>query len=118
MSDKKRVHFRAAFYNTEQGSGVGIERYEPGKPVKITYIASVYFDEGLSSREAVKFIMSHVEKLIGEDEEAMIRLQRRYNLPNWNKVLIRKVENPVRLTEAYNLANDALQRKSTITEEI
>lgn len=118
MSNDNRVYFRAAFYNTIHESGIGIERYEPGKPVKVTYIASIYFDEALSNREAVKFIMNHVEKLLGEDEIAMVRLLKRYNLPNWDKVHIRKVEDPKRLTEAFNLANDSIKRKSTITEEI
>jgi hypothetical protein len=118
MEIKNRVYFRAAFYLEESESGIGIERYEPGKPVKITYIASVYFDRRLSSREAVRYIMEHAEKLLADDEEAMIRISKRFNLPNNGRVHIRKVEEQKRLTEAYELANDALYRKSTITEEL
>jgi histidinol dehydrogenase len=118
MEIKNRTYFRAAFYLEESESGIGIERYEPGKPVKITYIASVYFDRRLSNREAVRYIIEHVDQLQADGEEAMIRISKRFNLPNHERVHIRKVEDQKRLTEVYELASDALDRKSTITEEI
>jgi hypothetical protein len=117
MASENRVYFRANFYSTDEGTGIGIERYTLDRPVTITYIASIYLEKEMTVREACGYIVNKVKELIAEGEIAVLRLPCNYrNLVSGVKC--RKVEEQKKLTECEILSGDALARKTTIEEDL
>lgn len=125
MSEYK---YRLAIAKTEDGVGIGIERIKAGSGDidDVNYIASIYVDERLSNREIMIRAVNEVLAIAGDEESVSIRVSAgnnvfaKWSLRNVNKqfpnVKLFKTENFIR--SATKLAEDAIKRKTTITENL
>ncbi|MGM7724376.1 hypothetical protein [Metabacillus sp. Hm71] len=112
-----RRKFRVGFLRREHGTGIGIIETDGNETV---YIASIYTVHRERWNDAVNLAIEHVSKLIS-DETAVIRVNGGYRREihlNPQNIRIRNCERKNMLAECFELANDAIERRTTITEKL
>src|SRR5690625_3481181 len=118
--------FRADYLKGE-GTGIGIVEYG-GKHKKYNWeldvraIHSFYIKEKLSNRDAQVAIFQFISNQLAEDEFAILQMnkfsrQQNRHLPYKNKLSVHHIEHfRGRIMHARLLAEDALRRKTDISE--
>lgn len=119
--------FRADYIKTDEGTGIGIVEYE-GKHKKYNWeldvkaIHSLYVKQDISNRDAQVTIYQFISNQLADDEHAILQINKfsrrqNYHLAYKNKISVHHIEYfRGRIFHARLLAEDAIKRKSDISE--
>lgn len=120
---KRFRRFRASYIRQDEESGVGIVEYNSKHyDLHTLEIKSIYIDEKMSNRDLQIFIFKTLGDEIKESQRALLEMNqfsksKNNHLPYNERIFFRQIEAyRGRLYQPYLLAQDALKRKTTITE--
>lgn len=123
----KRRRFRADYIFNDSETGIGIVEYAGG-PIRNNWenyvigITSIYIDENISNRDASIAIFQHIYNQLGDDERAILQMNRFSHTKGWHNAYKSRIHfhhierHRGRIYHAQLLAQDAIRRKSNITE--
>jgi len=123
----KRRRFRAHYIKSDEGTGIGIIEYRGDVRPKnweehVIAIHSIYIAENISHRDALVNIFQFIRNRLEDDEYAILQIQQKrrmrdYELAYQNRIKVFKTEVfRGRLFHAQLLAQDAIKRKTSISE--
>ena len=119
--------FRADYIKTDEGTGIGIVEYE-GKhknynwELDVKAIHSLYVDQNISNRDTQVTIYQFISNQLADDEHAILQMNKfsrrqNHHLAYKNKISVHHIEYfRGRIFHARLLADDAIKRKSDISE--
>lgn len=115
--------FKAFYIKAEEGVGIGIVEHGKRWDSEVIAIHSIYSPDNLSNRDVAVAIYQTVYNLLNGDEWALLYMSQASRSKTWHKpyqskIRIEKVaEERGSVFHAQLLAEDAIKRQSTITEQ-
>lgn len=119
--------FRADYIKTDEGTGIGIVEYG-GKhrgynwELDVRAIHSLYVEQNISNRDSQVMIYQFISNQLADDEHAILQMNKfsrrqNHHLAYKNKISVHHTEYfRGRIFHARLLADDAIKRKSDISE--
>ena len=114
--------FRADFIKSDEGTGLAIVEYGSHWDAETLAIHSIYDANNLSNKDASMIIFQRIYRDLTDGEQALLQMSRfsyrkGYDKPYRDRLKIQNVETiRGRMYQARLLAEDAIKRKTSISE--